>query len=172
VSDIDAAVRRFVGHYPLATQTQVQTLVSEQRLAPYLAQKYPDRHDIQTDAALYDYTQSLKQQYLKSAPPVHKVLWQAKMDVMQNVLGLHTAISRVQGAKLKAKAEIRIAGLFKTAAPAFLEMVVAHELAHLREREHNKAFYQLCRHIQPDYHQVEFDLRLLLLSRRLDERPG
>ena len=103
---------------------------------------------------------------------MHKVVWHAKLDVMHKVLGLHTAISRVQGARLKAKAEIRIAGLFKDAAPEFLEMVVAHELAHLRERAHNKAFYQLCRHIQPHYHQVEFDLRLLLLKRSLDERPA
>lgn len=172
MSDPAVAIRRFIGAYPPDTQAQVQTLVQDNRLAPYLAQKYPDRHDIQTDAALYDYVQSLKQQYLKTAPPVHKVVWHAKLDVMHKVLGLHTAISRVQGARLKAKAEIRIAGLFKDAAPEFLEMVVAHELAHLRERAHNKAFYQLCRHIQPHYHQVEFDLRLLLLKRSLDERPA
>lgn len=173
MSDLDPVLRRYVGHYPANTQAQVRALVLEGRLDRYLADRYPAQHDIQTDAALYDYTQSLKQQYLKSAPPLHKVQWQAKLDVMHNVLGLHTAVSRVQGAKLKAKAEIRIAGLFKTAAPAFLEMVVAHELAHLREREHNKAFYQLCRHIQPSYHQVEFDLRLLLLSRSLaSTAPG
>src|SRR5690606_6847366 len=122
---------------------------------------------IQTDGALYDYAQTLKQRYLKSTSPLHKIVWKNKMDVMQNVLGLHTAISRMQGGKLKAKAEIRIADLFKSAAPEFLEMVVVHELAHLREREHNKAFYQLCRHMQPGYHQVEFDLRLLLLQRHL-----
>jgi hypothetical protein len=27
---------------------------------------------------------------------------------------------------------------------------------------HNKAFYQLCEHMAPDYHQVEFDVRLYL----------
>src|SRR3546814_13211919 len=90
------------------------------------------------------------------------------MDVMQKVLGLHTAVSRVQGARLKAKAEIRVASLFKALAPEFLEMVVVHELAHLREFEHNKALYQLCRHIMPDYDQIEFDLRLLLLMRALE----
>jgi hypothetical protein len=37
-----------------------------------------------------------------------------------------------------------------------------HELAHLKEREHGKAFYQLCVHMEPDYHQLEFDLRLYL----------
>ncbi|HYG06232.1 MAG TPA: YgjP-like metallopeptidase domain-containing protein, partial [Stenotrophomonas sp.] len=37
-----------------------------------------------------------------------------------------------------------------------------HELAHLKESDHNKAFYQLCLHMEPDYHQLEFDLRLYL----------
>jgi len=37
-----------------------------------------------------------------------------------------------------------------------------HELAHLKERGHDKAFYALCRHMEPDYHQLEFDLRLCL----------
>ena len=41
-------------------------------------------------------------------------------------------------------------------------MIVVHELAHLKEREHDKAFYQLCQHMEPDYHQLEFDLRLYL----------
>ncbi len=44
----------------------------------------------------------------------------------------------------------------------FLKMIVVHELAHLKETEHNKAFYQLCTHMAPDYHQLEFDLRLYL----------
>jgi predicted metal-dependent hydrolase len=41
-------------------------------------------------------------------------------------------------------------------------MIVVHELAHMKEREHDKAFYQLCAHMEPDYHQLEFDLRLYL----------
>jgi len=41
-------------------------------------------------------------------------------------------------------------------------MIVVHELSHLKEREHNKAFYALCDHMLPGYHQVEFDTRLWL----------
>ncbi len=52
--------------------------------------------------------------------------------------------------------------VFKTAPLEFLRMIVAHELAHLKEKEHNKAFYKLCEHMEPDYHQLEFDLRLYL----------
>lgn len=162
---LDRQLRNYLGAYPERVQAQVRGLLLEDRLAGHLARKYPGKHAIQGDAALYDYVQGIKQAQLRSAPPVHKVLWQNKMDVIQNVLGLHTSISRVQGSRLKAKAEIRIASLFKSTAPEFLELVVVHELAHLREREHNKAFYQLCEHLLPDYHQVEFDLRLLLLQR-------
>jgi len=44
-------------------------------------------------------------------------------------------------------------------------MVVVHELAHLREKDHNKAFYQLCQHMEADYHQLELHLRLFLTLR-------
>lgn len=164
----DPRIQRYLGASPARVQAQVAQLVAEGRLAEHLARKYPGRHAIRTDSALHDYVFELKQTHLRRSVPLHKVLWQNKMDVIQNVLGLNTAISRVQGGRLKAKAEIRIASLFKDAAPEFLEMVVVHELAHLREREHNKAFYQLCRHMLPDYHQVEFDLCLLMLQQALD----
>jgi predicted metal-dependent hydrolase len=41
-------------------------------------------------------------------------------------------------------------------------MIVVHELAHLKEKEHNKAFYNLCTHMEPEYHQLEFEMRLYL----------
>jgi len=111
----------------------------------------------------------LRQQYLRSAPNLDKVLFDNRLDLTHRALGLNTAVSRVQGGKLKAKKEIRIASLFKEAAPEFLRMIVVHELAHLRERDHNKAFYQLCQHMEPAYHQLEFDLRVYLTYREL---PG
>lgn len=74
----------------------------------------------------------------------------------------------MQGGRLKSKNEIRISTLFKNTPLAFLNMIVVHELAHLKEKEHNKAFYQLCQHMLPDYHQIEFDLRVYLTH--LDEK--
>ena len=41
-------------------------------------------------------------------------------------------------------------------------MIVVHELAHMKERAHDKAFYQLCGNMEPDYPQLEFDLRVYL----------
>ena len=69
------------------------------------------------------------------------------------------------GGQLKARKEIRIASLFRETPPEFLHMIAVHELAHLRELSHNKAFYQLCEHMLPGYGQMEFDLRLWLTWR-------
>ena len=84
------------------------------------------------------------------------------LQVIAHALGTHTQISRVQGNKLKAKHEIRIATLFKDVPDPFLKMITVHELAHLKERNHDKPFYQLCTYMEPDYHQLEFDVRLYL----------
>jgi predicted metal-dependent hydrolase len=158
---------KYLQTYPAALQGKVRELIAQERLGEHLAKRYPGRHEVQSDKALYAYVASLKQRHLKSAPAIDKVLYDAKLDVLRNALGLHTAISRVQGGKLKAKKEIRVASLFKAAAPEFLQMIVVHELAHLKETDHNKAFYQLCQYMLPDYHQLEFDLRVYLTWREL-----
>jgi predicted metal-dependent hydrolase len=159
---------RFLGGYPAEVLDQVRQLIDAGRLADHLAQKYPGRHSVQTDRALYEYASDLKQEFLRSTPPLHKVGYDPKLDVAHRALGLHTAISRVQGGKLKAKKEIRVASLFKEAPPEFLRMIVVHELAHLRESEHDKAFYRLCEHMEPRYHQFEFDARLFLAWREME----
>jgi predicted metal-dependent hydrolase len=160
-------VLRYLQAYPAVLQDKVRMLIAQQRLGEHLAQRYTGQHAVQSDRALYAYTMALKQQYLKNAPGIDKVLYDSKLDVIHNALGLHTAVSRVQGGRLKAKKEIRVARLFKAAAPEFLQMIVVHELAHLKQAEHNKAFYQLCRYMLPDYHQREFDLRVYLTWRDL-----
>ncbi|EJI85807.1 YgjP protein [Alishewanella aestuarii B11] len=149
--------------YPDNIRQQVQHLLATGKLAATLAARYPQNsHNIQTDKALYDYTQQLKRQYMKSSEPISKAVFDPKIHVINNALGTHTQISRVQGGKLKSKNEIRIASQLKQLPLPLLRMVVVHELAHLREKEHNKAFYQLCQYMEPAYHQLEFDLRLYL----------
>lgn len=86
---------------------------------------------------------------------------------MRHALGTHTQVSRVHGKRLVAKREIRVDSVFIDAPAAFLKMIVVHELAHLKETEHNKAFYQLCKHMEPSYAQLEFDLRCYLTLRDL-----
>jgi predicted metal-dependent hydrolase len=159
---------RFIAAYPAGVLAQVRELVETGQLAAHLDRRYPARHTVQTDRALYEFTAQIKQDCLRSAPPIHKVAYDAKIDVVHHALGLHTAISRVQGGKLKAKKEIRVASLFRDAPPEFLRMIVVHELAHLRESDHNKAFYRLCEFMEPRYHQLEFDTRLFLVRREIE----
>ncbi|WP_435038294.1 M48 metallopeptidase family protein [Pseudomonas neuropathica] len=158
-------VLKYLQAYPAQLQDQVRQLIAEGRLSEYLNQRYSGRHDVQSDKALYSYALDLKQEYLRNAPAIDKVLFDNRLDLTHRALGLHTTVSRVQGGKLKAKKEIRIASLFKDAAPDFLKMIVVHELAHFKESDHNKAFYKLCEHMLPGYHQVEFDLRVYLTWR-------
>lgn len=91
-----------------------------------------------------------------------KVRYDGKINVINNALGTHTFVSRVQGSKLKAKNEIRIGTVFKNMPEEFLRMIVVHELAHFKEKEHNRAFYKFCTYVEPNYHQFEFDLRVYL----------
>ena len=105
-------VLRYLQAYPAHLQAQVRQMIDSDRLGEYLRRRYPDRHDVQSDKALYGYAQDLRQQYLRSAPNLDKVLFDNRLDLTHRALGLNTAVSRVQGGKLKAKKEIRIASLF------------------------------------------------------------
>ena len=131
-------------------------------VSSWLLQRYPEAHAYGSEKALYQFAQQLKNQFMRSSSPISKVIYDDKIHVVNNALGLHTFVSRVQGSKLKAKNEIRISSLFRSVPEPFLRMILVHELAHLREKEHNKAFYKLCTHMEPSYHQLEFEVRLYL----------
>ena len=61
--------------YPEHLLTQVRSLIAEQKLGAVLEKRYPGTHDFATDKALWQYTQDLKSRYLKSAPPINKVMY-------------------------------------------------------------------------------------------------
>ena len=157
----------YLAGYPADLLAQVQPLLTEGRIGERLLRKYPQAHGVRSDTALYDYVMDLKSRFMRSSPPLSKVMWDNKLHVIRNALGTHTTVSRVQGGKLKAKREIRIATVFREAPEAFLRMIAVHELAHVKESNHDKAFYALCTWMEPDYHQIEFDLRLYLAHREL-----
>lgn len=156
--------------YPQQITSQVNRLIEEDRLAGFLKQAYPAAHDIRTDRALYEYAVALKNRFLRTAQPLSRVTYDGKIHVIQNALGSHTFVSRVQGGRLKAKHEIRVAAVFRDAPADFLRMIVVHELAHLREKEHSRAFYKLCEHMEPNYHRLEFHLRLYLTHLELKQK--
>ncbi len=163
---------KYLAGYPPHVLVQVQALMEQGRLGKILDDKYGEAHAMRNDGQLYDYVQELKDRHLRKSVPLGKVVYDSKLQVMKHALGTHTSISRVHGGKLKASREIRIASVFRDAPAEFLKMIVVHELAHLKEAEHDKAFYRLCTHMEPDYHQLEFDLRLYLTHLEADARSG
>ncbi|WP_342132872.1 YgjP-like metallopeptidase domain-containing protein [Hydrogenophaga sp. OTU3427] len=153
---------RYLSAYSPELQQQARELLSGGRLAPWLLARHPQAHGKRNDGALYAHVEALRQAHMRQTPRLDRVCFDSKLHVVQHALGLHTRVSRVQGNKLKAAREIRVAAVFRDAPLPFLDMIAVHELAHLREREHDRAFYRLCTHMLPDYHQLELELRLYL----------
>ncbi|MCE1204060.1 MAG: DUF45 domain-containing protein [Holophagaceae bacterium] len=151
--------------YSPAVQARVRELLAQGQLGPYLTSRYGEAHEVRNDKALFQAAAELKERFMRNTPPLHKVMYDSKLQLLSQALGTLTSVSRVQGSRLKASREIRVASVFREAPARFLKMILVHELAHLKEREHNKAFYQLCTHMEPDYFQLEFDLRLYLTHR-------
>ena len=160
-------IKKYLAQYPPLLIKQVNELVQQNQLADFLLKRHPKPHTISNNDDLRDYVLALKKQHMKKSAALSKVIYDSKLHVVHNALGLHSYVSRVQGGKLKSKNEIRIATVFKNASDDFLKMIVVHELAHLKEKEHNKAFYRLCEHMLPSYHQLEFEMRLYLIQLEL-----
>lgn len=158
---------KYISGYPQNLIEQVSSLIESGRFVTWFEKRYPERHQIQSEKALFDYTMDIKQRYMKKTAPISKVIWDNKIHLINNALGLHTYVSRSHGGKLKSKNEIRIASVFKHAPEPLLRMLVVHELAHIKEKEHDKSFYQLCCHMEPDYHQLEFDARLFMIYQEI-----
>lgn len=153
---------KYLSHYSPEMQEQVQALIKSGQLGSFIKDQYPKPHPYASDKGLYNYAVELKNRYLRNAPAMSKVLYDDKINVLHQALGTHSFVSRVQGSKVKSKNEIRVASVFKKAPLEFLRMIVVHELAHFKEKDHNKAFYKLCEYMEPSYHQIEFNLRLYL----------
>ena len=136
-TELQSPKLKYLSAYSAQIQMQVQQMIEQKNLALYLLKKYPTIHEVSNDKALRGYVMSLKNQYLKKSAPLSQIKYDDKIHIINNALGLHTYVSRVQGNKLKSKHEIRIGSLFKKAPEAFLAMIVVHELAHLKEKEHN-----------------------------------
>jgi predicted metal-dependent hydrolase len=128
---------KFLSPYSATVQSQVQQMLDKNTLAKYLLSKYPCIHDVTNDKSLRSYVMDIKNQYLKKSSPLSQIKFDDKIHVINNALGLHTYVYRVQGNKLKSKNEIRIGSLFKKAPEPFLSMITVHELAHLKKKDHN-----------------------------------
>ena len=50
---------KYLQAYPAALQEQVRQLIAKDQLGAYLEQRYPERHAVQSDKALYAYALAL-----------------------------------------------------------------------------------------------------------------
>lgn len=155
---------KYIQGYPPELIEQVTRLHQEGKLSGHIHKKYPESHSVHSNKQLHEFVHDIKNDYMKRSSPIHKVEYHKGVDLV-GALGTHTHRKIQHGQKLKSRAEVRISPLLKEAPLELMRMVVVHEIAHLVEKDHNKAFYQLCEHMEPDYHQMEFDLRLWLVSR-------
>ena len=157
----------YLGGYPEQLQQQVRQLIQKQQLGTWLEKRYPEKHTIQSDSALFDYVTELKNRYMRNVSAISKVRYDSKLSIVHHALGLNVRKAQLQGNKIKRKHDIIIASVFREASPEFLRMIAVHELAHLKETQHDKAFYQLCEYMEPAYHQLEFDFRVFMTHREL-----
>lgn len=158
---------KYIEGAPEGWVNQIRTLWEKGKLGAYIESKYPEKHQVNNDKLLFQYVSQIKNEFLKKSPQISKVSFNGKLDYAYRALGVNSAQTRVQGAKLKTKYEIKVSTVFKNAPAMFLRMIVVHELVHLKERNHDKSFYKLCEHIEPEYHQLEWDARLYLLNQAL-----
>lgn len=149
--------------YSEEIKIQVEQLIANGNVKNYLLNKYPKPHDIKSDKLLYEYANELRKIYMRNTSPISKVIYEKQKDIVQSALGTHSFVSRNHGGKLKSKHEIRISSALSVAPKEMLELLVVHELAHFKEKDHNKAFYKLCENMLSDYHQIELDLRIFLV---------
>ncbi|PKH06753.1 YgjP-like metallopeptidase domain-containing protein [Moritella sp. Urea-trap-13] len=161
-SKIDSTALKYLSSYSDQVKSKVKLMLEQDTLGKFLLTKYPQTHEITNDKKLREFVMDLKNNYLKKSSPISKIIYDPKIHVVNNALGLHTFVSRVQGNKLKSKNEIRISEMFRRCPEVFLQMITVHELCHVRFKDHDKAFYKLCEHMLPDYHQFEFEMRLYL----------
>ena len=162
----------YLAGYPPEIQARAESMLGAGELGALLRKRYPERHQVRTNKALQAYVQELKARAMRNAPPLVGVRYDDRLHVVHGALGLHTTTTRVQGPKLRKRREMRVASLFKDTPPEFLRMIVVHELAHMKHAEHDREFYKLCRYMEPDYHQLELDLRLYLTVPGVGGRVG
>jgi len=87
---------KYLAGYSARVTDQVHRLIDNDKLAEVLLKKYPVSHDIRTDKALYAYVVDMKNQFLRQSNPLSKVVYDDKIDVLHQALGLHSFVSREQ----------------------------------------------------------------------------
>ncbi|PID27069.1 MAG: metal-dependent hydrolase [Candidatus Cloacimonadota bacterium] len=154
---------KYIEHYPEEVKNKVKLMIEKNSLKNYLLINYSEPHNFTNNKLLYKYVINLKNRYMKRSIPLSSVSYDDKIETAYQALGVNIFHSKVHGKKLKSKNSIKISTFFKHVPESFLQMIAVHELAHFKEKDHNKQFYNLCKYMKDDYFQVEFDTRLYMI---------
>ena len=88
---------QYISHYPQHIKDQALHLVEHNKLSDYLLNKYPTIHPYVNNKTLREYCVSIKNRYLKKSSPLSSVVYDPKIHVINNALGLHSYVSRNPG---------------------------------------------------------------------------
>ena len=85
---------KYLSSYSLAVQDQIRTMIEQDTLGRFLLKKHPQKHNINNDKMLREYVMDLKNNNLRQSSPLSKIIYDKKIHVINNALGLHTFIRR------------------------------------------------------------------------------
>lgn len=103
---------RYLAGYPENLQRQIREVIEQGQLAAMLHARYPGGHEVLSDAALYEYTLAPKNRFLRKAPVPDRMLFDSRLQLAANALGVNGKLPRIQGNKISCKREIRVASVF------------------------------------------------------------
>lgn len=112
---------KYLHHYPQSVLAKIQQLITEERLGSWLLAKYPERHSVRNNKALYDYTITLKNQYLRKSPPLNKVMFDGKIGQAHKASGSTLPDQWFMAENLKLVERYSLAHCFKTHLKSFLK---------------------------------------------------
>ena len=75
---------KYFAGYPENIQAQVKTLIESHQLARYFEKKYPDKHYFQSEKALLNYTNEIKNRYLKIFIQHFQMSFQYLVSIIKN----------------------------------------------------------------------------------------
>ena len=90
--------------YPPSLQQQAMGLVQSGQLGEWLLQRHPQAHQMRSDKALHGYVTGLKTEYMRNAAPLAKVVYDSKLQLVYQALGIHMRSGKNHGGKKLARA--------------------------------------------------------------------
>ncbi|MFZ1613013.1 MAG: hypothetical protein WAT51_02510, partial [Holophaga sp.] len=78
---------KYLDGYSATVQEQVRELMAQNRLGEYLQRRYAEAHEVRNDKALLQAALELKNRYLRSTPPLAKVMYDGRLQVLSHALG-------------------------------------------------------------------------------------